>query len=195
MVAQMPERQDDPEFLREYPEIVDEEIDRLSNIVEGLLVWSKAPKPVRWQVNVVEVIDATLGLFQSELDEAGVCVTRDYAPSLPPVEADGEGLREVFSNLLKNGIEALASCSAKTITVTATEDEDGVRVCIEDTGPGIDPEIEDKLFELYSTDKEKGTGLGLAIAAKIVFEHGGTITGENRPEGGACFEIILPSAE
>ena len=194
MVDQAPERLDDREFMEDYAEIMNEEIDRLYKIVDGLLKVAKPSRLDPRQTDLTEVLESALALFKSEMDEAGVSITKDYAPALPAVQADAEGLKEVFGNLLKNAIEALSSCDEGEITVTATEDEDGVRVCVGDTGPGIDPEVEDKLFDLYTSAKEGGTGLGLAIAAKIVFEHGGTITGANRPEGGAGFAVTLPAA-
>lgn len=194
MVDQAPERLDDREFMESYAEIMNEEIDRLYKIVDGLLVVSRPSRLDLRQTDLVEVIDSAIALFQAEMDEAGVDLERNYAPALPPVEADGEALKEVFGNLLKNAIEAVSSGEERGITVAVTEDEGGVRVCVDDTGTGIEPEVEDKLFGLYTSAKAGGTGIGLAIAAKIVFEHGGTITGANRPEGGAGFAVTLPTA-
>jgi signal transduction histidine kinase len=66
---------------------------------------------------------------------------------------------------------------------------------VTDTGPGIDPALESRLFIPFATTKPKGTGLGLSIARRVAREHGGTLTARNRPGGGACFSLVLPSQE
>jgi signal transduction histidine kinase len=68
-----------------------------------------------------------------------------------------------------------------------------VRLRICDTGPGIPPEIQERLFQPFATNKPHGTGLGLFLTGRILDEHGGTISAVNRPEGGACFTITLPT--
>jgi signal transduction histidine kinase len=81
-----------------------------------------------------------------------------------------------------------------SLEVHLTRAEEGtIRLRICDSGPGIPPEIQGKLFQPFATSKPHGTGLGLFLSGRILDEHGGTIGANNRPEGGACFTITLPT--
>ncbi len=109
-------------------------------------------------------------------------------------------IRTVLVNLLLNALDAMPQggrLQVRMESVPHAEREDyttGVRLMVEDTGGGISPEIIDRLFTPFVSTKATGTGLGLTISRRIVEEHGGTLTGSNRPDGGACFSISLPSA-
>lgn len=109
-------------------------------------------------------------------------------------DADARLLGRVFSNLLGNAVEALAGRNGQ-ILLTARRDPGHVRITVEDSGPGVVPENLARLFDPYFSAKSGGTGLGLAIAKKIVEEHGGRITAENRSEGGFRVTFDLPSPD
>src|SRR5262249_14908618 len=94
-------------------------------------------------------------------------------------------------NLLLNAVEALAGSKGE-IRVTAKRDDSRIFAAVEDTGPGVDPRNLPRLFDPYFSAKSGGTGLGLAIAKKIVEEHGGFISAENRPGGGFGVSFDLP---
>jgi nitrogen fixation/metabolism regulation signal transduction histidine kinase len=101
----------------------------------------------------------------------------------------------LLHNLIKNAQEAVAEVPDASITVT-TQFSDGagkpyVDLYIEDNGPGFQTDMEENIFEPYVSTKTRGTGLGLAIVKKIVEEHGGRITAENSPAGGARISIRL----
>lgn len=116
--------------------------------------------------------------------------------SLPTVTADANGLRQIFNNLFINTQHALADRSHPEVTVRTGalryKGQDWVKIEISDNGPGFPSDQLDRIFEPYVTTKSKGTGLGLAIVKRIVEEHGGQITAENRIEGGALVSILLP---
>jgi len=106
-------------------------------------------------------------------------------------EADERLLSRALSNLVGNAVEALGS-SGGEIALTSVLAGDRLRVTVEDDGPGVSPEVQARLFEPYFSARSGGTGLGLAIVKKIVEEHGGTISAENRPEGGFRVTLDLP---
>jgi signal transduction histidine kinase len=106
------------------------------------------------------------------------------------MEIDRALLRQAILNLVKNGLEALSRGGALTISSRARGDV--VEVAVADTGPGIAPEVADRLFEQFFTTKPQGTGLGLSISRQIIEEHGGELAWANRPGGGAVFTIRLP---
>jgi signal transduction histidine kinase len=98
----------------------------------------------------------------------------------------------VLVNLFLNAVDAMPQ--GGTLTVSLAEGPDGmVRLAIGDTGRGIDPKVADRLFTPFLSTKKTGTGLGLSICRRVVTDHGGSLSGANRAEGGACFTITLPA--
>ena len=98
-------------------------------------------------------------------------------------------LPQVFLNLIINAIEAMPA--GGTLNISARPVGEQIEVIFTDTGPGIPPDIMANLFEPFHTTKEDGTGLGLAISYNIIQQHGGTITADNAPDGGAVFTVTL----
>jgi C4-dicarboxylate-specific signal transduction histidine kinase len=105
-----------------------------------------------------------------------------------------EHLVQVLLNLLMNAADAMSGTGG--ITIEATSAEGRVRLSVTDTGPGIAPEVEGRLFEPFVTTKPtgKGTGLGLAVCHSLIERAGGTIRTERPEAGGACFVLSLPAA-
>lgn len=110
---------------------------------------------------------------------------------LAPVRADNIKLRQAILNLLKNSAEA----GSASIAIATRADRKNVQIVITDCGGGISPELESKVFELFTTSKKEGTGLGLAIAKQIIEAHKGTLMLANRPGDGCTFTISLPLAD
>ena len=123
----------------------------------------------------------------------------DVAPGLPAVRLGQRHLVQVLLNLLINAADAVEMAPSPprrtVIGVRAWHGEGGVRVVVEDNGPGIEPRALARLFEPFFTTKPpgKGTGLGLALCREYVTRAGGTLHAENRPEGGARFVLLLPT--
>ncbi len=101
-------------------------------------------------------------------------------------------LRQVFVNMLLNANEAMPNGGGISIRTFYDEEVNTINIEIADTGKGIDEKIADKIFKPFITNKSKGTGLGLAITKRIVYQHGGEICFENKPDGGAIFYISMP---
>ena len=134
----------------------------------------------------------------------GETLRLDLDRPLPDVEVDPGQFRQVLHNLIRNAGEALAnrerddeergpepiSIGTRRITERGRE---YVETRVDDNGPGIRAEVMGQIFQPYVSTKSKGTGLGLAIVKKIVDEHGGSVTAENRPEGGASLILRLPA--
>jgi signal transduction histidine kinase len=107
------------------------------------------------------------------------------------VEGDEVLLRQAFSNLCRNALEACPA--APRITVEGGTDGSGMlRVSVTDNGPGVDPAVADRIFRPFFTTKARGTGLGLALVQKIVVTHNGRVSAANAEGGGACLTVILP---
>ncbi len=119
-------------------------------------------------------------------------VTLEQAADLPRIRGDRQKLVQVLVNLLRNALHAAQP--AEAVRVLASRRDGGFVVAVEDEGPGVSPEIRDRLFQPFASSKgEKGLGLGLYMARLIVESHGGRIGLAERPRG-ACFEVYLPAA-
>ena len=165
-------------------------------------------RPIRLQVertDVPDVLRQAITLAESQAVRGRVSVMLDIASDLPSIEADHHQLCQVFTNLLANAFEALDGRGR--ITITASRGEPGpdpgfahepqpptpiVLVDVTDDGPGISPDLSDRIFTPFFTTKPKGSGLGLAIVRKIVDAHDGRIDLASSPEAGTRFRVTLP---
>ena len=117
---------------------------------------------------------------------------------MPSVEGDWDLLQQALLNVIINAEQAIAGQGTTgRVTVTTAARNGRVVITVDDTGPGIAPDVLPRIFDPFFTTKEvgKGTGLGLAIVYGIVHEHGGTIQASAATTGGACFTIDLPAVE
>jgi two-component system C4-dicarboxylate transport sensor histidine kinase DctB len=147
------------------------------------------------QVAVDAVIDHSLMLINSQLRARGVQLLREPQSHLAVVTANRVRLEQVVVNLLQNAIDALHDCAKPCILIAIERDESqGVRLRIEDNGPGVHEAQLPNLFAPFATSKPTGLGLGLVISRDILAEFGAVIDYSRSPLGGACFSISFPKA-
>jgi two-component system NtrC family sensor kinase len=173
-------------------EMILDEAARAGGIVRNLLGFSRPSSTLRRRVRVAEVVQRTVALRIYEQRRRRIDIVLDMQQDMPPVWADPNQLQQVLMNLVINAEQAIGSDGR--ITIAARARGDVVQVVVEDTGPGIDPEVLPRIFAPFVTTKAEGvgTGLGLAISRSIVEAHGGQIAAENREQGGARFLVELP---
>jgi two-component system nitrogen regulation sensor histidine kinase GlnL len=189
----------DPELIR-CTDIIVREVDRLDGLVEQLRELSVPPHLRLQAVNIHRVLNDVLALERQTDGWGTIALRTEFDPSLPPVRADPAQLTQVFLNLVKNAIEALAGHGELAVT-TRMETRFRIRrgaaraafisVTVQDSGPGVAPDLHGRLFSPFFSTKPQGTGLGLALCHRIVVEHGGTISYETPPTGGARFRVTL----
>ncbi len=195
LVQLLEQKLDDPEYRRTLVSVVPAEIDRLDTMVRALLEYSRPPKLVRVSTELTELARLCAALFSEEAKQQGIAVEVGADGPLPPASVDGEKIKQVLLNLLRNSAEAIIESrrSNGKIVLRLLADGDGqVRISVSDNGCGIPPDRMDELFRPFSSTKEHGTGLGLAISQKIVEEHGGTIDVQTSVGQGATFTVTLP---
>ena len=198
--AQLLERQLPTEELREYTRIIIGEADRLAALTNALL--GPARGLHREAVNVHEILERVRTLIESE-ESAGITITRDYDPSLPPVSVDRDQLLQAVLNIVRNAAQAVRRSPAGTgrivlRTRALTNWIIGTRrhrlaasIEIEDDGAGVDPELGDSIFYPLVSGHKDGTGLGLPLAQDILSRHDGLIEYRSRP-GQTVFMLRLP---
>ncbi|HEX6828369.1 MAG TPA: ATP-binding protein [Burkholderiales bacterium] len=141
-----------------------------------------------------ELVRAAAEPLRSRLDRAGITLDLDCPADLPKVLADRLQLEIVFHNLLGNAVDAVARAAPakRQIQVAAAAEHNMLRIKVADSGPGVTPEIQERLFQPFATSKPQGMGLGLAISRSIVEAHYGKLWYERSPAGGAVFNLMLP---
>ncbi|MBI1925500.1 HAMP domain-containing protein [Candidatus Poribacteria bacterium] len=173
-------------------EKVDGEIQSLNRIVTEFLDFAK-PAPLQWEmVNLSEVINSVLTLRYTEFNDNAVHIQTSGLEALPPIHADAEQLKQVFTNIVKNAVQAMSQGGTLTISGRVIPIEN--RVCLEftDRGVGISPEVVERIFDPFFTTKDTGTGLGLAVVKRLLENHSGTIECLSEEGKGTTFVMTLP---
>ncbi len=166
------------------------EIDRLEALIRGLLDFAR-PQPVEARPMRMAKALEWHRTFEKQCGRKGVVFFLDLGPN-PKIEGDPEKLKQLFLNLAINALEVTPGGGEIRVRVSSAEDG-WVRVVVEDTGPGMDPETLAHAFDPFFTTKNEGTGLGLSIAHSIVEQHGGRIDVESEPGRGTRFTVELPA--
>jgi len=175
---------------QEYLEAVRQEIDRLMSLTTRVLDFARPPRVERHPTSTSEVAHHALSLASKQLMHNRIGVNADLPEDLARVMASRDQLAQVFLNLILNAVEAMPDGGKLNISARPTDGH--IHICFQDTGPGIQADAFEKVFEPFHTTKEDGTGLGLAVSYSIIQQHGGTITAANTAEGGAVFTVSLP---
>jgi len=127
-------------------------------------------------------------------DRGEVSLRRQIEPDLPPALIDKVQIQQVLINLMRNAGEAMQGNPRREITVSARHAESMIEIAVADTGPGLAPQVAERLFQPFVSTKRDGMGVGLSICRTIVESHGGRIWTDTAPEGGAVFRFTLPAA-
>jgi C4-dicarboxylate-specific signal transduction histidine kinase len=158
----------------------------------------KAPPRRELFLDINQAIREVIGLTQTETQRNAVRLNRRLADDLPFVSADRVQLQQVLINLIINAIEAMAGAGDgphELTIVSGVDDANDVFVEVHDTGPGLDPEKVNRLFQSFYTTKPDGIGMGLAISRSIVEAHGGRLSATPNEPRGAVFRMTLPVGE
>jgi PAS domain S-box-containing protein len=159
--------------------------------IRGLLMKSA---PRRAELDINQIVQDATALLQNELTRNRVSLRSDLAANLQRVAGDAVQLQQVLINLVMNAIEAMRTSTdgKREIVVRSATKPDGVLVQVEDSGPGMEPEVAGHIFEPFFTTKADGIGMGLAISHSIIESHGGRLS-LVRASQGALFQFTLPS--
>ena len=171
------------------------EVARINRHISDFLKYSRPSKLELQSVDIRAEAEDALRLVEGRTEECGIETRIVQDDTLPPVMADRESLRSVFTNLVINAVEAIDGAGGSVSIKLSNPEANSVKVEITDSGCGIAADDISKVFEPYFSTKETGTGLGLAIVKKAVDDHGGTISVSSKQGTGTTFTIILPADE
>jgi signal transduction histidine kinase len=179
----------------EYAKVALDELARVEKSVSHLLKYAKEEDYNFGNVNLAAVLDAALTQMRAKLETKSVTVSRNYLGG-PTIRADADKLRQVFSNVIDNAIDAMEGVTSERRIEMSIQTGDAIAtVRVRDNGCGIAPDKIAKIFNPFYTSKENGTGLGMAVAKKIIEAHNGTIKVDSRVGAGTEFTFSIPLAD
>jgi signal transduction histidine kinase len=180
---------------------ISSEVNRLNALVVRFLDFARPSNLELRPERISEIVDRAIEAATASVPSAAVKIERQYASALPDIPADPQLCEQVFVNLITNAMQAMQAqegSSEKTLRLSIAPEtlngESGIGVTVEDTGPGVPPELREQIFNPFFTSKKDGVGLGLSIVAKIVDDHRGSIRLENNTPHGARFHVFFPQA-
>ena len=171
---------------------VAEQATRAGNIIRRLRGFLEKRGPNMVPEDIARTVDEAIRLGQINAAERGVKLRVTIEPALPPVRIDRIQIQQVLINLMKNAAEAMEKSPRRELSVAIGRVAPAmVEIAVADSGPGISPDVADKLFQPFVTTKSQGMGMGLSICRGIVEAHGGKLTIEGSPGGGALFRFTV----
>jgi len=191
LLSEMPDLSDDHRRLLQ---IVTRESERLNGIITDFLAYSRNKQYKFANVDLIPLLEDTLILLEHRMaaQTTGIKIERRYSAQKTQVLADGDRMKQVFWNFCENAVRAMKK--GGTLTVSIDELEHEWQLSFADTGPGMSPQMVEKVFEPFQSQFEGGTGLGLAIVYQIVQAHEGKVFVRSKAEQGCTFVLRLRKA-
>jgi len=193
LTSEMFGKPDAPPALRATAQTrINKQVERINDLITDMLQFTQGGQAIALApVDYEKFITQLVGELRPEFEYRSVALELGNPPPPALIQIDAKRLRRVFYNLAHNAAEAMPGEGTLTLRFTQTDRE--IITELADTGPGIAPEIAERLFQPFATHgKAHGSGLGLSICKKIITDHGGRISARNDPAGGAVFTFSLP---
>ena len=194
----LPERFDDPDFRKDFNEIVVQEIDRLDKIITQINNFAHPSELVLKPIDVRASVRKAIVLARERVKKNGVAIDTMLPSDLPKVLGDEAALTEAFAHLVANAAEATSGQSKPRIILAAKKIREGghssgVVVTVKDNGKGISAELREKVFSPFCTTKARGMGLGLPIVKRTIFDHNGRVDIDSSSHG-TSVSVMLPAS-
>lgn len=190
-VELLPKKYDNPKFREMISKDIPYEIERLNNLINELLEYSKPKKAFKEKVNIYEIIEKILALIANKIQKESVKINIDI-PKDVLVYADKNHLKQIIINLILNGIESINK-EEKSINISTMESLGKTYLMIEDNGCGMDKDELNKIYDPFYTTKASGTGLGLFVCYQLMAENNGKIHVSSTKDEGTSFILEFKS--
>jgi signal transduction histidine kinase len=194
-------RLEDQEGVQKNLDIIVQQTERITRIIQQLLGFVRKKKPEQKTLNIHNLLETTLDFLDPQIQKQKVRVLKEIRDNLPPVMGDPDQLQQVFLNLILNAIQSMPeggvlhlSVSSKWLSKEGIEDgqREYVVLSVIDTGIGMEKEVVENIFNPFFTTKDTGTGLGLMVSQGIVQDHEGWIDVESEIGKGSVFKVYIP---
>ena len=182
---------------KKYSQTIIKEVNRLEKILNGLLNYTQEGSLIFKELDLRDVLEESLSMVIEGIRSGGVQLIKEYAEEIPLIQGDSHQLKQSFFNLINNACQAMKGRGTLFLRVHSFS-KNGlpyVRVEVEDTGKGVNPENLHNIFNPFYSTKESSLGLGLPIVHKIIASHRGQIEVDNRPGTGVKFIVTFPAFE
>jgi two-component system, LuxR family, sensor kinase FixL len=181
-----------PERIADLMEKAVTQAQRAGEVIRQLRQFVSKGETERRTQNLNQLVEEALALGLVGARQLGVRVSLELDHDLPPVTVDPVQIQQVIVNLVRNAVEAMEAVERRELMITTRMIGDEIEASVADTGPGITPELADRLFQPFVTTKKTGMGLGLSICREIIEAHHGHLTAAGRQGGGTVFRLTLP---
>jgi signal transduction histidine kinase len=178
---------------RRHMDIITSEIHRLDRVVQTLVDFTRPVDLKLAETDLLGLVEDVVVLASPEAERLGVRIEHTSSTPARPVKVDADLLKQALLNVVINGIQAMPEGGALRIHLSS--ENGSAEIQVQDDGPGISPEIRDKIFNLYFTTKEKGSGIGLAMTYRVMQLHNGSVDFVSEPGEGTIFRLRLPLGE
>ncbi|MCB9692440.1 MAG: sensor histidine kinase [Alphaproteobacteria bacterium] len=178
---------DTPADVHENLGFIHDRAERLTHMVDGVLAYSAEVRTAVPEPEVVDTTSVVADVLRDLLPESALV---EVTPDLPRVSANRDDVQRILQNLIGN---ALHHAPGARIVVSGTTEGEHAVLCVGDDGPGVPPELRERVFQLFQTMGKGGNGVGLTISREIARRHGGDLVLDASPSGGALFVLTLPS--
>ncbi|MBT8368911.1 MAG: PAS domain S-box protein, partial [Deltaproteobacteria bacterium] len=166
---------------------------KIESVIRRVMDFAKPGEPRLALIDLNGPVTEAINLSAVTMRKSGIALEKALSEKLPSCNADPTLIEEMVLNLLNNATGAMKSMEGdKKIIVTSSVEGNDIILAVSDSGPGIAPELKDKIFDPYFTTKSDGTGIGLSICHRIVTDHGGSLTVSDSDLGGAEFRVEIP---
>ena len=182
---------------KKYTQTIIKEVSRLEKILNDLLNYTREESLVFKELDLRDILEESLSMVTEGIRSGGIQLVKEFAEEVPKVIGDSLQLKQVFFNLINNACQAMTKRGVLSLRVHSFSKNGSsyIKVEVEDTGKGIDPENLHNIFNPFYSTKESSLGLGLPIVHKIITSHRGQIEVDNHPGKGVNFIITLPASE
>jgi len=178
--------------VAEHIQLLENEIQRINDVSTSFMKSVQVARGQRHPMDLAKTMRHVVQLLEYEATAVQVTLHYQDDVDLPSIVADESQIRQVFINLLLNAIQAQRNGGSVGVSARYDADAAQIRLLVQDNGPGIAPELLEKIWRPFFTTKAAGIGLGLAIVRRLVWEHGGDIACTSAEGQGTCFHIMLP---